>query len=235
MGVFRYESVYIGLPTFYHAVGQDGANTDGFQAVQLVSTRDLRTWNRLGNRSWFLGPSKAGSGAYDLLELLGPSNVIVANDTLLMYYTGIKTRAPDQAPDWAPLEMDQGAICLASLRRDGWVSLGPAAPNSTATVTTKTFTAPKGTLYINADASRSGVGACIGCAPGAVLVTALVGGKRVPAAPLGGDMLATAVAWPSPAPALAGETVALEFKVTNAALYSYWFAYCSSGLVFNKK
>lgn len=73
------------------------------QAVQLVSSRDLRSWNRLGNRSWFLGPSKANSGAYDLLELLAPANVIVANDTLLMYYTGIKTRAPDQAPDYAPL------------------------------------------------------------------------------------------------------------------------------------
>jgi hypothetical protein len=31
MGTFRYESIYIGLATFYHAVGQDGANTDGFQ------------------------------------------------------------------------------------------------------------------------------------------------------------------------------------------------------------
>ena len=100
MGVFRYESIYLGLPTFYHAVGQDGANTDGFQAVQLVSTRDLRTWNRVGNRSWFLSPSKAGSGAYDQLELLGPSNAIVANDTLLLYYTGLKVRAPAEAPDW---------------------------------------------------------------------------------------------------------------------------------------
>ena len=76
----------------------------------------------------------------------------------------------------------------------------------------------------DADASRSGVGACIGCAPGAVLVTALVGGKRVPTAPLGGDMLATAVVWPGSAPVLAGKTVALEFAVTGAALYSYWFA-----------
>ena len=119
--------------------------------------------------------------------------------------------------------MDQGAICLATLRRDGWVSVGPATPNTTATLTTKTFTAPAGSLYINADASRSGVPACIGCAPGAVLVTALVGGKRVPAAPLGGDMLATAVVWPAGAD-VAGKTVALEFTVTNAALYSYWFA-----------
>ena len=224
MGVFRYESIYLGLPTFYHAVGQDGANTDGFQAVQLVSTRDLRTWNRVGNRSWFLSPSKAGSGAYDQLELLGPSNAIVVNDTLLLYYTGLKVRAPAEAPDWSPLEMDQGAICLATLRRDGWVSVGPATPNTTATLTTKTFTAPAGSLYINADASRSGVGACIGCAPGAVPVTALVDGKRVLAAPLAGDMLATAVAWPGPAPPMAGKTVAPEFAVPNAALYPSWFA-----------
>ena len=227
MGVFKYESIYIGLPTFYHAVGQDGANTDGFQAVQLVSTRDLRSWNRVGNRSWFLGPSRAGSGAYDLLELLGPSNVIVANDTLLMYYTGLKTRAPDQAPDYAPLEMDQGAICLATLRRDGWVSVGPAMPNSTAIVTTKKFIAPmSGKLYINADASRSGVRACLGCIPGAVVVKALVNDKNISSTTLRGDMLSTLVEW-SGAPQgfhLGGEMVALEFAVTNAALYSYWFA-----------
>eukprot|EP01046_Picozoa_sp_COSAG06_P036349 COSAG06_NODE_3998_length_4675_cov_11.970935_3_plen_229_part_00 len=223
MGVFRYESVYIGLPTFYHAVGQDGANTDGFQAVQLVSSRDLKAWERLGNRSWFLGPSKAGSGAYDLLELLGPSNVVVQNDTLLMYYTGLKTRAPDQAPDYHPLEMDQGAICLATLRRDGWISIGGATPNTTATLTTKEFTAPAGTLFINADASPSGSPTCLGCSPGEVRVTLLLGGQRVAAAPLGGDMLATAVAWPV-VPSTAGKTVALEFAVTNAALYSYWFA-----------
>jgi hypothetical protein len=92
--------------------------------VQLVSSRDLRSWNRLGNRSWFLGPSKANSGAYDLLELLAPANVIVANDTLLMYYTGIKLRATT-SPDYHKVDKDQGAICLATLRRDLPSQLGP--------------------------------------------------------------------------------------------------------------
>jgi hypothetical protein len=205
---------------------QDGGNTDGFQAVQLVSSRDLRSWNRLGNRSWFLGPSKANSGAYDLLELLGPSNVVVSNNTLLMYYTGIKTRAPAEAPDYTPLDMDQGAICLATLRRDGWVSIQAAKPNSTATLTTKTFTAPAGKLYINADASESGTPTCIGCRMGEVRVTLLLSGgtHRVAAAPLSGDMLATEVEWPVGSGTVSGKVIALEFQVIQAALYSYWFA-----------
>ena len=105
--------------------------------------------------------------------------------------------------------------------------MGPASPNSTATLTTKTFTAPAGQLYINADASRSGVAACINCSLGEVRVTALIGSgarpRRVAATPLGGDMLATAVTWPAGVE-VAGKSVALEFAVTNAALYSYWFA-----------
>ena len=30
MGTFLYESIYIGMPAMYHAIGHDGANTEGF-------------------------------------------------------------------------------------------------------------------------------------------------------------------------------------------------------------
>jgi hypothetical protein len=46
---------------------------------------------------------------------------------------------------------------------------------------------------------------------------------------LGGDMLSTAVEWPAGVN-VAGKTVALEFAVTNAALYSYWFAQAAVGM-----
>jgi hypothetical protein len=111
MGVFAYESVYIGLPAMYHSVapGPWGShNTDGFHLIKAITSRDLKTWSWLvsqrssfylvldvsksghvdtviyylpclwiqGNRSTFITPSKVDSGAYDLMQMLPPSNVL---------------------------------------------------------------------------------------------------------------------------------------------------------------
>ena len=37
MGVFRYESVYIGLPAMFHSVAPDAGNTDGFHLIKAVT------------------------------------------------------------------------------------------------------------------------------------------------------------------------------------------------------
>ncbi len=55
MSPFRYESHYLGMPAMYHAVGRVPAlnNTDGFDVVELVSSRDLKHWTRQGDRQAF--------------------------------------------------------------------------------------------------------------------------------------------------------------------------------------
>ena len=63
MGVFKYESVYIGLPAMFHSVAPDSGNTDGFHLIKAVTSRDLQSWSWLGNRSTFITPSKVDSGA----------------------------------------------------------------------------------------------------------------------------------------------------------------------------
>src|SRR5262249_689688 len=82
MGVFRYEGLYIGLPAMYHATGPEPnyPNTDGFHLIQLTSSRDLKSWQRLGDRETFLGPSRLDSGAYDLTQILPPSAPVVRGD-----------------------------------------------------------------------------------------------------------------------------------------------------------
>jgi len=51
VGIFRYEGLYVGMPAVYHATGRlPTANTDGFHLIQLISSRDLRTWRRLGDQ-----------------------------------------------------------------------------------------------------------------------------------------------------------------------------------------
>ena len=82
MGVFRYEGLYIGLPTMFHATGRvpNYPNTDGFDLIQLAVSRELKSWTRLGDRQPFLGPSRTDSGAYDLTQLLSPSAPVVRDD-----------------------------------------------------------------------------------------------------------------------------------------------------------
>ena len=110
------ESLFLGFPAMFHTINN---HSDGFDAIELASSRDLRQWNRVGNRSWFIPPSTAGSGAFDMQQLIGPSNVLVVGDELFMYYTCLKYRGHMPPLEHDRLDTDAGAVCLATLRRDG--------------------------------------------------------------------------------------------------------------------
>ena len=74
----------------------------------------------------FIETSTLGGGAYDLQGLLGPSNAIVRGDELWFYYTGTKQYAfitSGDVPGYDDYHPDTGAVCLAVLRRDGFISL----------------------------------------------------------------------------------------------------------------
>ena len=114
MAAFRYESLFLGFPALFHTIN---GHSDGFDAIELVSSRDMRLWNRVGNRSWFIAPSRAGSGAFDMQQLIGPSNVLLVGEELFMFYTCLKYRGREPPLGHEPLDLDAGAICLATLRR----------------------------------------------------------------------------------------------------------------------
>ncbi len=232
MGVFRYEGLYVGLPTMYHKTGQvsgdwegfDGwdvlpetletyrqhGNWAGFHHVQLVSSRDLGGWQRLGDRQPFIDLSPVGSGAYDLATIIGPSSPVVRGDELWFYYTGLKKYGgpvPIRGVD-----RDHGAICLAVLRRDGFVSLDAGA-NEGAFVT-EPFECPGTKLRVNIDAPR-----------GEVRVEALdsTGDAVATSAPLTGDRLDVEVHWAEGGlRELSRQVVSLRFTLRNASMYSYW-------------
>ena len=204
MPIFRYEGLYIGLPAIFYRTANREA--DGFHHIQLICSRDLRDWQRLGDRQAFIGPSPVGSGAYDLTQILPPTRPILHGDELWFYYTGIKYRCG--APQGA---RDQGAVCLAVLRRDGFISLDAGAePGS---VTTGPFMLPSANLRLNAAASRGFVQAALLDANGQV---------RCEAQPMSGDQLRGKVRWKSPPPS-AGAVLQLRLTARHAALFSYWF------------
>ncbi len=238
MGVFRYESLYIGLPSVYHhtgkvppewegfakmrlspyiaeCVGKYGDYT-GFYNVQVACSRDLKNWTRVGGRHPFIEASRLDSGAYDLQTIIGPSNAVVRGDELWFYYTGIKQYAfitsggEEGYDDYHP---DAGAVCLAVLRRDGFVSLD--AGTLEGVLTTPEFTLAGSELWVNADAGKGRLHA------------ELLNGDDVAlasSATVRGDRPRARLEWTTGNPAeLRGRNLHLRFTLRDAEFYSYWF------------
>ncbi len=208
MGVSRYEGLYIGMAAFFYHTGNVDENSDGFHHVQLLCSRDLHNWVRLGERQPFIGPSEADSGAYDLTQIMPPSRPVSINGELWFYYTGAQYRS-------APPDADgnKGAIHLATMRRDGFMSLD--AGSQLGTVTTNNFVLNSPWLYVNVDAGQ-----------GSLLVEVIDGEGAVVARSreIRGDQQRHPVQWESGDPQnLVYRPIRLRFNLQNAAFYSYWF------------
>ena len=206
MGVFRYESLYIGLPAMFHETGDN----DGFMIVQLTCSRDLNSFfQRLGDRKPFIEPSRLGSGAYDLTQILGPGSTVVRGDEMWFYYCGLKYRGQSQSQRTDP---DTGAICLAVLRRDGFMSLD--ASDAAGTVRTRAFKLTGTKLLVNVDAPAGDLRIKVFDGNGNVIARSR---------PLSGDLASEAVQWAKgDLAAHTGRAVRLEFSLRNGQLYSYW-------------
>jgi hypothetical protein len=189
--------------------------------IQLVCSRDLKDWRRLGDRKTFIGPSRKNSGAYDLTQILPPSAPVVRDDELWFYYTGLKYRGSFTYAGTYPKgthipirgrDRDTGAICLAVLRRDGFVSLD--AGDQEGRVVTKPFQLSAGKLSVNVDAHE-----------GELTVEVLDKDDKVVATSetLQGDWARGEVVWRNGNLAdLVEQTVSLRFTLQQGRLYSYW-------------
>ncbi|MBI1927557.1 hypothetical protein HYR99_25355 [Candidatus Poribacteria bacterium] len=224
MGVFRYEGLYIGMPAMYHATGPipNYPNTDGFHLIQLACSRDLKTWQRLGDRQPFIEPSPLGAGAYDLTQLIGPSNAVVRGDALWFYYTALKYRGAatkyiGEYPNGEHIrlpgfDLDTGAINLAVLRRDGFISLD--AGNQQGAILTEPFSLTGEALFVNVDALNGELRVEVLDTDGTVLAASV---------PLTGDLPCGPVDWQRGNLAdFKGRVVSLRFTLRNASFYSYW-------------
>lgn len=237
MGVFHYEGLYIGLPSIYHHTGkvppgwpgfeklrlspamQDAVSKygdyTGFYNIQLVTSRDLVHWQRVAERQPFLEASPLGAGAYDTQTIIGPSAPVVRDDELWFYYTGIKHYAfvtSGNEPGYDDYYPDKGAICLAVLRRDGFVSLD--AGEEPGTLLTKPFVLAGTTLHVNVDARAGELG---------VTVLGEDGQTVAVAEPVVGDQPRAALRWKSgDLDSVKDKTVSLRLSLHNALLYSFW-------------
>jgi hypothetical protein len=229
-GVFRYEGLYVGMPAMFHHTGKypkewpgfaDMVMTPqarevvnqigdyvGFHIVQLACSRDLHNWTRLGDRGPFIEPSPLGAGAYDTATIMPPSTAIVRDDELWFYYTGITHY------DCVTIGQQDhiGAVCLAILRRDGFMSLD--AGEQPGVLTTKPFALEGKRLFVNVDAPAGSLQVEALDLQGTVLATSV---------PLTGDQPHGEVKWQQgDLAALQGQTVALRFTLTKGRLFSFW-------------
>ena len=230
LSVFRYEGLYVGLAMMFYrsarvskewpgfdemdlpepilATVRRGGDWTGIWHIQMLSSRDLRSWERVGDRQPFITPSRLDSGAYDTLCLGQPAEPVPRGEELWFYYTGIRSYAI------ASLKFrDQGAVCLAVLRRDGFVSLD--AGENEGELVTRPFAWTGGKLHVNADAVGGELKAEVLAADGSVLAISQ---------PVNGDQTDEQVVWAQEAPALSeGQEVRLRFSLHRTGFYSYWF------------
>ena len=217
-GFCIYEGIYIGMPwMFYQAKDQ---RID----VQLIHSRDGIRWRRTAGRERIIpnGPE----GAWDSGIIFTASHPVVLEDRILIYYFGMKgDHHGHPQRDWRESKKYyRGSIGVATLRRDGWVSLN--LPFTGGHVITKPVTIPKATpdddtprLIINTNAYT-----------GDVKVALLdEGNLPIPGYEesnnLHGDFLRADVTWPDGRTLadLVGRKVKLKLHGRLAKLYSFWF------------
>ena len=160
MQVMQYEGVYIGFPGVFRIVPEyerqeklEPKRMDNVD-IQLTFSRDGRRWMRAGNRGVFI-PNSPNKGSYDygLIWTLQEPLPIIVNDEIWIYYIG----QPGLHWYYSRGEPQEGSVCLAKLRLDGFVSLDAAEKG---TLTTKPFPIVEGSdirgLEINSKTAKQG-------------------------------------------------------------------------------
>lgn len=217
-GFCIYERIYIGTPwMFYQAKDQ---RID----VQLIHSRDGIHWNRTAGRERVIpnGPE----GAWDSGIIFTACRPVVLDDRILIYYSAFQgDHHGHPQRDWEESKKYyRGGIGVATLRRDGWVSLD--LPFTGGHVTTKPITIPGPTsgddtprLILNTNAFTGDV------------KVSLLGEDNEPISGfeeshnLHGDFLRAHVTWPDGRTLadLVGRKVKLKLHGRLAKLYSFWF------------
>jgi len=208
-GIDLYEGLYVAMLWVYREGG------DGCIDTQLGVSRDGVHWQRVADRGVFMALGEPGSWEDGMVR--GVERIIRRGDELYIYYSGVN--GPHSGPKFPAstiVRKHKPAIGLATLRRDGFVSLDAGA--SDGSMLTRQFSLPQGRLHLNVDATNGSCLVALCDEHGA----AIPGFER--SQPIAGDHLDAEVTWPGSASPPVGRAVALRFTINSASLYSYWFA-----------
>lgn len=222
--VFRYEGLYLALPVMHHWSGKHAPmfeNVDGRKSVELASSRDLRQWERVGNREPFIEQSPVGDGsAYDTGQIVTTNGPVVRNNELWFYCVGLKHRCLSPADTMLRKYLDGAAVYMLKLRMDGFVSLKGGV--EWGSVLTKPIEVTGDRLHLNVDSWRGKVQVEVLDADSMEPVDGLT---RNQCGRVSIDSIDQTVRWQKRADmaALRGRMVRLRFHLWQAELYAFWF------------
>ena len=201
MWVCRYESVFIGLLKAFH-VATDRCD------VQLAFSRNAKHWERPWREAFIdCSPVK---GAYDYGNLDPVADPIPMGDELWIYYGGRSLEHYEPPTD------TNGSLCLATLRMDGFASIG-----GTGTLVTKPLILDGDTLYINANAAGGEIRVEIVDADSAKPLDSFTLND---CEPITTDSVRQTVNWKKSESlsTFRGKPIRLRIHVKNAHLYAIW-------------
>ncbi len=218
MAVSRYQGVYLGtLQMFYFDVHRRHPKTHQLDA-QLAWSRDGVHWDRHPARPLFIenGPLPG----YDWGMLYAWNEIIERPEGIFIYYQGADTLHHRSV---------QGSgvrhLCLATLRRDGFVSVD-ALEGRDGYLLTRPIECPSGKLHINARTGPDGyVKVAVRSGDGELDGDWLAECGFDANTPFSGDSIEHVVSWEGrdSLGAIGDRPVRLHFWLRDAELYSFWF------------
>ncbi len=216
MSVFPYHGLWLGFVTHFRHTGPpvekgpEQSRDDGPIDVQLVHSRDGRSWSRCQDRPPVI-PN--GPHDYDGGCILGVANgPILAEDEVRLYYTGITTTHGGYMPK------KRITIARAAWRQDGWVSLDAGEKPGTVETTPMAGTGQR--LIVNADAAGGKLRAEVVDPSGAPVPGYGLSECR----PLTGDGVRQTVRWRTRSTLPSCGALRIRFRFSKASLYSFSFA-----------
>ena len=208
MPIFRYGPVLLGFVQDFRCTDGD-RSTEGHIYVQLVSSRDGRTWERVGDGTPVLGLGPEGDWDRGMVAI--GNSLIEEGDEVRACYGGWNATHGGATLDG---EAATGSIGLATWPRDRFAGLRARPAGGELSVTVRDS---GGRLHVNADATGGSLSAGFS-----------VDGRAIPGldvsdcVPITGDSLDHLVQWR--VGALPPQTaVEVTLKLANAEVFSLWW------------
>ena len=214
-----YESVMLGAFTIFLGPENDVCTETGIPKVtelHMGFSRDGFHWSRSEDRTAFIGATqKAGSWERGYIHS-NASICLVNDDELWFYYTAFEGDESKKGSNYSASAngmYSNASTGLATLRRDGFASMGTKSSGS---LTTETVTFDGKYLFINANAKS--VKAEILDENGNVIE----GYSKNDCTAVKGDTTKAMLKFKKDLSSLSGKNIKFRFYLENGELYSFW-------------
>lgn len=201
-----YEGIYLGMVWVYRE------GVDGTIDTSLATSRDGIAWERTLDRQTFLSLGPEGGWEDGMARI--SQRFLTVGDRIYFYYGGIQGAHTGRKYKQVT-RAHQPALGLATLRRDGFVSMD--AGEKEGALLTKPLRTDGAALHLNL------------CAPAGQAIAEITDDRGHAlegwtSGPVTGDSVDAVASFPRPLDALGDQTVRLRMRLRNASLFSYWFS-----------